>query len=258
MRITGLGQVLFALGFAALGGLIIAWPDMGLLWQTVPKAFPWHDTLTTVSGVVLLAGGAALLVPPTARPASLVLAVFLLIRLVRIKLFILARQPLVEVAWEDMSESLVHVAGAWTIFSLLSREGGALARFANVRAGQILFALAMPALGLSHFFYLNQTAPLIPSWIPFHVTLSYFTGAAHIAAGFGILFGGLLFAGLPRLAATLEAVMTSLFTIIVWIPMLVAAPASHSSWREFCVSTTIAGAAWVVAESFRGRPRGVG
>jgi uncharacterized membrane protein len=118
----------------------------------------------------------------------------------------------------------------------------------NVRAGQILFALALPAIGLSHMVYLNQTAPLIPSWLPFHVLLAYFTGAAYIAAGVGILFGVL-----PRLAATLTAIMVSLFTLLVWVPMVIAAPTSRGDWSEFCVSTAITGAAWAVAESFRGK-----
>jgi uncharacterized membrane protein YphA (DoxX/SURF4 family) len=81
------------------------------------------------------------------------------------------------------------------------------------------------------------------------VPLAYLTGAAHIAAGAGILFGVL-----PRLAATLEAMMVSLFTLLVWVPAVGAAPTSRSDWAEFCISTAIAGSAWAVAESIRGRP----
>ena len=122
----------------------------------------------------------------------------------------------------------------------------AAATFANVRLGQVLFALALPGIGLSHMFYLDQTAPLIPSWLPFHAPLAYFTGAAHIAAGIGILLGVL-----PRLAATLEAVMVSLFTLLVWVPTVVAAPASRFNCAEIFVSTAITGSAWAVAGSFR-------
>ncbi|HEY2885510.1 MAG TPA: hypothetical protein VGJ08_09880 [Rhizomicrobium sp.] len=154
--------------------------------------------------------------------------------------------PLVETSWYSASENLILLAGAWTIFSLV--PAGALARFRHVRAGQILFALALPAIGLSHFFYLDQTAPLIPPWLPFHVPLAYLTGAAHIAAGAAILLDVL-----PRLAATLEAVMVSLFTLLVWVPTVSSHLANRFDWSEICVSTAIAGAAWAVAESFRGR-----
>jgi len=253
MRVTGLGQVLFALSFVGLGALGIAFHDFAFVWQLVPKGVAWHDTLTTVTGAILFAGGIALLVPRTARLSALVLAGFLLLFVVVLRVPAVVAHPLVEGEWYGLSETLTFVAGAWTIFSMLSREGGALANFGNVRAGQILFGLVLPAIGLSHFFYLGETAPLIPSWLPFHVPLAYFTGAAHIAAGLGILFGVL-----PRLAATLEAVMVNLFTLLVWVPTVIAAPTNGSDLAEIGVSAAITGAAWAVAESFRGRSWGLG
>lgn len=247
---TGLGRVLFALSFAVLGAFTIGWHGFGAEWLPLPKAIVWHDALTALSGAILLAGGVALLVPRTSRLSSLVLAGFLFVPLL-LRIPYVAAHPLVEVAWEDISQSFIYVAGAWMIFSMLPHEGGVLANFGNVRAGRVVFALALPAIGLSHMFYLNLTAPLIPSWLPFHVPLAYFTGAAHIAAGAGILLGVL-----PRLAATLEAVMVSLFTLLVWVPTVIATPANRFYWSEICVSTAIAGAAWAVAGSFRGTPWG--
>ena len=249
MQRIGLGRILFAASFAVLGALGLFVHDFVSMWPLVPKWLAWHGALTMFSGALLLVSGAALLVPRTARISAFVLTGFLLLRLLVLKLPQVAAHPLVELAWYDVSESLTFVAGGWTILSMLPREDGAFARFGNVRAGQILFALALPAIGLSHMFYLGQTAPLIPAWLPFHVPLAYFTGAAHIAAGAGILFGVL-----PRLAAMLEAVMVSLFTLLVWVPVVIAAPASRSDWAEICVSTAIAGAAWAIAESFRGTP----
>lgn len=251
MRVTGLGRVLFAIGFAALGAFTIGWHGFMAGWQPLPKWLAAPDMVTILTGAILLAGGIGLLVPRTAKPASFMLAGFLLLLLLLLQIPRVAAHPLVEVLWEEISQSLIYVAGAWTIFSMLPREGGVLAGFGNVRSGQILFALALPAIGLSHMLYLNLTAPLIPSWLPFHVPLAYLTGAAHIAAGIGILFGVL-----PRLAATLEAVMVSLFTLLVWVPAVIAAPMTRSNWSEFCVSTAISGAAWAVAESFRGRSWG--
>jgi hypothetical protein len=80
------------------------------------------------------------------------------------------------------------------------------------------------------------------------VALSWFTGAAHFAAGVAILV-----LVLPRLAATLEAVMVSLFTLNVWVPAVFAAPMSRSNWSEIVTSAAISGAAWAVAGSFGGR-----
>ncbi|HEY6579272.1 MAG TPA: hypothetical protein VIY09_08105 [Rhizomicrobium sp.] len=237
------------MSFAGLGGLLAGVHDFSLVWPPIPKAVVWHGVLATIYGATLLGGGIALLAPRMARSSALVLTAILLLRLLWLEAPHVAAHPLIEGVWEDFSENLAFVAGGWTIFSMLPRARGALANFGSVRVGQLLFALALPAFGLSHMFYMNMTAPLIPAWLPFHVPLAWFTGVAHIAAGAGIFFGVL-----PRLAATLEAVMVSLFTLLVWPPMLVAMPASRANWSEICVSAAISAAAWAVAESFREAP----
>jgi hypothetical protein len=58
---------------------------------------------------------------------------------------------------------------------------------------------------------------------------------------------------LPRLAATLEATMLTSFTILVWIPMLIATPGEKGLWTEFTASWAISAGAWVIASSFRSR-----
>jgi uncharacterized membrane protein len=242
----GLGQGLFAISFAVIGALSIGFHGFAEAWELLPKWLAVHDALVLLSGAILLAAGLALLVPRTARAASLALAIVLVLRLLLLHVPRVATHPLIEVVWESMSENLIYIAGAWTIFSMLPREGVVRANIANVRAGQILFALALPAIGMSHFFYLNMTAPLIPSWLPFHVPLAWFTGAAWIAAALGILFGVV-----PNLAASLTAIMVSLFTLLIWVPAVIAAPGNVSDWSEICASAAITGAAWAVAESLR-------
>jgi uncharacterized membrane protein len=136
-----------------------------------------------------------------------------------------------------MSEVVALLAGAWALCA------------SNVRAmrfAQLVFGFALIPFGLAHFIYLNMTAPLIPAWIPLHTPLSYFTGAAQIAAGLAILVNVL-----PWLAATLEAVMLSAFTVLVWIPLIFATPHSQNVWSELSLSWAISGAAWVVASTFR-------
>lgn len=247
MRVTDVGRIVFGVSFALRGAIGIGFHNAQLAWEPILKGIVGHDSLAIASGAILLAGGIAILVPRAARIAALALGAYLLLEVVVLQVPLVVAHPLIEANWYSVSEPLTLVAGAWTIFSLL--PGAWLASIGNVRAGQILFALALPAIGLSHFFYMNQTAPLIPSWLPFHVPLGYLTGAAHIAAGVGILLGIL-----PRLAATLEAVMVSLFTLLVWVPMVIAVPASRGNWSEICVSAAISGAAWAVAGSFRGGP----
>jgi len=249
MRVMGTGRVLFAISFAVIGGFSIGLHGFARAWELLPKWLMGNEALVIVSGAILVAGGLALLVPRTARGGALVLTAALFLRLLVLHMPRAVAHPLIEAVWESMSENLIYIGGAWTIFAMLSHEFGARMRSASLHAGRIIFALALPAIGLSHFFYLDQTASLVPSWIPLHVPLAYFTGAAWIAASIGILFGLL-----PRLAATLTAIMVSLFTLLIWVPMVIALPTNVSNLSEICASIAITGAAWAVAESYRTRP----
>ena len=98
---------------------------------------------------------------------------------------------------------------------------------------------------------------MVPAWLPGQLGFAYFTGLGHIAAGIGIIIGIL-----PRLAATLEAIMMSLFGLLVWVPSLFAQPRPkwatppQNQWSELVVTLLLAASAWIVAASLRNRPWG--
>src|SRR5580698_7226972 len=106
MRGMGLGQVLFAVSFAAIGALSMSFHGFALEWQLLPKWLMGNGALGTGASVILLACGLALLVPPAARAASLVLAIFLVFRLLVLHTPQVVAHPLVEVVYESMSENL--------------------------------------------------------------------------------------------------------------------------------------------------------
>jgi uncharacterized membrane protein len=243
-RVTRLEQILFALSLAVLGGLVVGAHDFADVWPTIPKTFVWHDSTVMLTGIVLLTGGAALVVPRTARIGAAILAGFFVFELAVLKLPHAVAHPMLMAVYEDGGETVACLGGALTILAML-RAG------TWVRVGQLLFGLALIPFGLAHFIYLDQTAPLIPAWLPFHVALAYLTGAAYIAAGLGILSG----VSAP-LAATLTAVMVSLFTLLIWVPAIVTGPGVLGNWSEFCVSAAITGAAWSVAASVTTPARG--
>jgi uncharacterized membrane protein len=117
-----------------------------------------------------------------------------------------------------------------------------------------VFGLTCIFYGWSHFVYADYTAGMVPAWLPVHRGLAYFTGLAHIAAGVAIVVGIL-----PRLAATLEALMMSLFGLLVWVPSFFMQPMPawalppQNQWSELIVNLALAASAWVVAASLHSK-----
>lgn len=230
-------QVAFASGMIALGIIGFVYGDFAQLWKFAPAYVPAHEVLAYASSTIMLVCGIGLLFKPTEARAARVLLFYWALIVLALKLPVVLKHPLVEVTYQSMSEIVVVMTGAWVLFAANNAR--------SLRIAQLVFGLALIPLGLAHFFYLELTAPIIPSFIPFHNFWAYFTGAAQIAAGVGIILGIL-----PKLAATLDAVLLASFTFVVWIPMIVAPGPKGATWSEFTISWAVTAAAWVVAASF--------
>ena len=245
MRYARASRATFAMGLIALGIVGIVYGDFAGLWQALPVSVSIRHALGYASALLVLVCGLGVMVERTKTVAARVLLVLLALLLLVIKLPPVLKAPLVEGSWQSMSEMIALLTGAWVLSTSSARAA---------RIAQVVFGLALIPFGLSHFVYLDMTAPLIPAWLPSHTALAYFTGAAQIAAGVAVVLDIL-----ARLAATLEAAMLGAFTVLVWIPAILAKPNSQGAWSELALSWAISGAAWVVASSIAARnPAGSG
>jgi uncharacterized membrane protein len=105
------------------------------------------------------------------------------------------------------------------------------------------FGLAVLPVGLSHLVYIPEAVGFVPAWLPDRKFWACLTGAGQIACGLGILFRVF-----PRVAAWCEASMVSLFTLLVWLPIVISKPRDRGAWTGFFISWIIGSAAWVVAQ----------
>jgi uncharacterized membrane protein len=254
-RIQQPALTLFAVGMIGLGTLALISGDFALVWQPVPAWIPGRRVLAYGSGLVMLLGGLGLLLKATAAWSARVLFPYLVIWLL-LKIPALLVAPQMEAVWLGFGEIAVLFSGGWILFARLAglREGSLFAFLSgdnSVRLATKLFAISLIPIGLSHLVYVKETVELVPAWLPYRVGWAYLTGVGQIACGLGVLFS--IF---PRVAATAEAVMISLFTLLVWIPALLRAPTARLPWTAFFISWAIASAAWVVAQNISSKRPG--
>ncbi|MGB6191003.1 MAG: DoxX family protein [Terracidiphilus sp.] len=238
----GFERLLFALGMAGLGTLALVYGDFAMVWQPVAPWVPGRTALAYGSGVLMLACGAGLPFAATVKWAARALVVYLTAWAL-LKVPAVVAVPQMEAVWLGLGELTVLLAGGWVLFAKFGAlDWGPLTGARGVKWAIALFGASLLPIGLSHLIYAKPTYDLVPAWMPARVIWSYVTGVGQIACGLGVLLRIW-----PRVAATAEAVMISLFALLCWGPAIVITPKMRLGWTAFWISWAIASAAWVVA-----------
>jgi uncharacterized membrane protein len=193
------------------------------------------------------------LIKRTSAPAALPLLAYVLIWTIVFKVPFIIRAPLVEGSYQSCGENAVLIAGAWAVYvsnaeRRKSWSFGFLAGAAGLRTAHVIYGLALVAFGLSHFVYLNLTAPLVPAWLPAPVFWAYLTGLVYVLTGIALVTGIL-----AQWGAAVAAFQIALITLLVWGPMVLSGQLSPMHSQETIVSWALTASAWVVATSFEGR-----
>ncbi|MBI3569382.1 MAG: DoxX family protein [Gemmatimonadetes bacterium] len=249
MRITSWGHAFFAATMISLGVMGLITGHLTPIWSPIPKGMPAHTLLAYLCAAVSLLAGAGLLVQRTAAAASRVLFGYLVAWLLLMDVPQVFTDSVLQFMWAA-AELSVMLAAAWILFIRLNggRAGsplGAAGGERGLRIARALFGLTLIHFGIGHFMFLARTTSMVPGWLPWPMAWAYFFGVAFIAAGVSQIIG--VYA---RLSAALIAAQFALFTVLVWIPVVTAAP-KPSDWAEFIGTYAILAGSWVVAESYR-------
>jgi len=242
------GQSLIAIGLLGLGVLALRYGDFAMVWQPVPDWLPARHAVAYLCGVLMILLGTGLLFKASASLTVRVLLPYLFVWAL-LKVPALFAAPRMEAVYLGLGELTVLLAGGWTLFCrLFEASPNSKLRFLagenGCRAARVMFGISVIPIGLSHLFYGQATAELVPAWLPYRMGWAYLTGVGQMAAGLGVLLSVL-----PWLAAAAEAGMITCFTGLVWLPAIVRAPHERLNWTAFFISWIIGAAAWVVAQN---------
>ena len=240
-----IGYRVYGLAALALGVIGIVWADFASVWQPVPEHLPHREMLAYLVAVTELLAGLSLLWWRTAPSGALTLAVLFAIGVALLQIPKVVAHPLAIGPWGGVAEQSALVAGGLLAFAMTAE----IESIALYRACWILFGLCCIVFGLEHFQYENETAAMVPKYLPMGQHFwARATGTAHIAAGLGILTGIR-----ARLAAQMLTAMFLVFQVLVHAPVLIADPHDHMSWTINAINLALTGAAWIVADSLKGR-----
>jgi len=230
--------VLYALGALLLGIVGIVFHDFARQWQPVPGGLGMRTALAYLSGVLLLAGGGALLTRGYQRAGALMLAVFYGSWVVALHLPRASAAAGHIYAWNGPAEITYLTMGA---VALVAMSAGSM-RGTLLRVARILAGASAIVFGLTHFNWIPETAAFVPAWIPpSTVFWAWATGAGHVAAGLALVSGVK-----ARVAVTLHTAMMASFVVLVHIPRVIADPHKHEEWIMLGISSGLAGAAWLL------------
>jgi len=261
MRISGFGHALFGIAVAGLAILSLVYGNFAPIMEPSSALLPWPEVWAYGSGAILLAASAGLFFARTALVSAVIIGVYESVWVVARARPVLLK-PMIVGSWYGFGEALGPLLGVWILYAVLRRqygtpEGAVMTGDRALHVARVLFGAACVTYGAAHFAYATYTATMVPAWLPGRMGIAYITGACHAAAGFGLLVGVL-----PRLAATLEATMLSLFGVFVWLPSFFAqpvpewAPSKQIQWSETFLTFLLAASAWIVAAWLRSIPRG--
>lgn len=233
----------------ALGILGAVRGDFTPLWSGVPKGITGRMALAYLCAAIALVSGTALLWRRTALVASRVLLASFLLWLLVIRLPVILRAPTSTGPWWAGGNTAVVLAAAWVLCTRFADHAKLADGNPSLRMARMLYGLGLIPFGVAHFTFLARTVSMVPPWMPWHLAWAIVTGCAFILAGVAVLIGVH-----ARLAATLSALQLSLFTLLVWIPVVLTGHPRPSDWTEFVTSWFLTASAWVVADSYRGAP----
>ena len=231
MRQSTIGRHIF-------GAAVLASGLVTLVWHTGPVYLYALAAAQIIGGICLQFRTAA------RAGAMMIAAAYLALALLCVPLIV--AHPSVYAAWGNFFYPFANVIGAAAAYALLTSMR--ISR-SSLWIGCMLFGLCNISFAIEQVEFLARTASLVPRWIP----PGQMFWAIATTAPFGLAGIALVIDRMTILATRLLAAMLWAFGLLVWVPLILSNPHTHSNWSEGTETVAIGAAAWLLAE-FIARP----
>jgi uncharacterized membrane protein len=219
----------------------LVWGDFGTNWHPVRATVPYRLELLYITGMALMSAGLAVQWRRTNRAGLIALGVLYLLA----ALLWLPRMigfPELFGVWSGFAEQFSMVVAV--VLTLAATRAGEGTTSATMRGARFMFGLCVLAFGMAHFTALEETARMVPAWVPPGQRFwAIATGAAMFLAGMSLMAGILA----VQAAWSFTALLMS-FGVFVWAPRLFLAPHKHNTWAGNSINLAMAAGAWMVAD----------
>jgi uncharacterized membrane protein len=191
----------------------------------LPAWIPGHSWLAWGFGAALIIGGLAVLSSKSARVTALLLGTTFLVSFVVCYSPLIVATPSDAGLWVNAGKALALAGCAFLVVSTSPTNPSpslSSAPIINVlkrftRIGALFLGGFFAFCGVLHFIYVNAVVGLVPSWIPWHIFWTYFSGVALIAGGVGMNVRPT-----AKTAAGLSSLMIFLWLVLLHIPRAMA------------------------------------
>ena len=229
---SNLGRHVFGVAGLAFGLITLAWHDYN----------GWHQPryLVYAAAAALIFGGAAMQFGRSAKTGAVILSAVYLVFVLLCVPGIVAK-PQIYNSWGNFFEQFSLVTGAAIVYARLS---SACSPETLDRIGRILLGICAASFSLEQAVYLHATASLVPKWLP-PSQMFWAVATTVLLALAAVAF---LTNRMALLATRLLTMMLVIFGLLVWEPLLLSDPHSHTNWSETAETFAIAGAIWILAD----------
>ena len=226
------GRHVFGVAAAAFGLITLIWHDNN---EGQPLRY-----MVYAAAAALIFAGIGIQFRETAKAgAALLGAGYMVFVLLCVPGIVAA--PRIYNSWGNFFEQFSLLTGAAIVYACLSSTWSPET---TSWIGRILLGICAASFSLEQAFYLDATAKLVPKWIPptqmfWAVTTTVLFALAAVA---------LLANRVALLASRLLTMMVVGFGLLVWVPLVLSNPHSHTNWSEIAETFEIAGAVWILAD----------